>query len=226
MRNKILIADDDPDIVEFIQYNLEKNDYDVITASNGKEAISIAIEEKPDLILLDIMMPEADGVEVCSDLRSLPEFQDTLIVFFTARGEDYSKIAGFEVGADDYITKPIKPRILIAKINALLKRIKTKEENPIIHFNSISIDQNRRIVIVNSEEIFLPKKEFEILLLLAKKPNFVFDREKIYRAVWGTNVFVGNRTIDVHVKKIREKIGDDYIKTIKGVGYKFIPYAV
>ncbi|MDA3883709.1 MAG: response regulator transcription factor [Bacteroidales bacterium] len=224
MSYKVLIADDEPDIIEFLEYNLSKEGFIVISATNGKDAFKKALSERPDLILLDIMMPEGDGVEICSELRAHPEFEHTIIVFLTARSEDYSQIAGFEVGADDYITKPIRPRVLVARINALLKRKmspKTMAEN-ILDFGGITIDRNQRLVFLQGEEMFLPKKEFEILNLLASKPGVVFTRQEMYNLIWGTEIFVGDRTIDVHVRKIREKIGDTYIKTIKGVGYKFV----
>lgn len=223
MAYKILIADDEPDIVEFLQYNLERNGFTVYVSTNGRDAIKLAIQEKPDVILLDIMMPEVDGIEVCSDLRDRPDFNDTIIAFLTARGEDYSQIAGFEVGADDYITKPIKPRVLIARLHALLKRKRIVEpSSAILQFGDLQIDKKKRLVILESEEIHFPKKEFEILNLLASKPEVVFTREEIYQCVWGFDIFVGDRTIDVHIRKIREKIGEDYIRTIKGIGYKFL----
>ncbi|MFO7869655.1 MAG: response regulator transcription factor [Bacteroidales bacterium] len=224
MSYKVLIADDEPDIIEFLEYNLSKEGFEVLSVTNGRDAYKKALYEKPDVILLDIMMPEGDGVEICSQLREHPEFEHTIIAFLTARSEDYSQIAGFEVGADDYITKPIRPRVLVARINALLKRKmspKTMEEN-IFDFGEISIDRNQRLVFLNGTEMFLPKKEFEILNLLASKPGVVFTRQEMYNLIWGTEIFVGDRTIDVHVRKIREKIGDSYIKTIKGVGYKFV----
>ncbi|MBK8808467.1 MAG: response regulator transcription factor [Bacteroidales bacterium] len=220
--NKILIADDEPDIIEFLQYNLEKNGFIVISAINGRQALDLAIKEKPDLILLDIMMPELDGVEVCRELRDRAEFKDTLIAFLTARSEDYSQIAGFEVGADDYMTKPIKPRVLVARIKALLKR-KEVAAPPINlkQYGELSIDVEKRLIIINDIPYHLPKKEYEILNLLASKPGKVFTREEIYHLIWGFDIFVGDRTIDVHVRKIREKIGEDFIRTIKGIGYKF-----
>lgn len=223
MAYKILIADDEPDIVEFLQYNLERNGFTVFVTTNGKDAIKMAIQEKPDVILLDIMMPEVDGIVVCSDLRERPDFNDTIIAFLTARGEDYSQIAGFEVGADDYITKPIKPRVLIARLHALLKRKRIVEStSSILQFGDLQIDKKKRLVIIHNEEIHFPKKEFEILNLLASKPEVVFTREEIYQCVWGFDIFVGDRTIDVHIRKIREKIGEEYIRTIKGIGYKFL----
>lgn len=220
---KILIADDEPDIIEFLQYNLEKNGYQVVSAENGREAVQVALREKPDLILLDIMMPEMDGVEVCRELREKQEFRDTLIAFLTARNEDYSQIAGFEVGADDYITKPVKPRVLLARISALLKRRQSSVSTDTqVSIGDLTIDKEKHLVLIKDEALHLPKKEYEILHLLATKPGKVYTREEIYNIVWGYDIFVGDRTIDVHIRKIREKIGEDYIKTVKGIGYKFM----
>lgn len=220
--NKILIADDEQDILEFLRYNIEKGGYTVLSATNGSEAIAIAIRENPDLILLDIMMPEIDGVEVCRNLRERPAFQNTIISFLTARSEDYSQIAGFEVGADDYITKPIKPRILLARIGALLKRKSHFEQTEaVITEGNLTIDREKRIISVNNIQHYLPRKEYDILNLLVSKPGKVFTRDEIYNTIWGYEVLVSDRTIDVHVRKIREKLGDDYITTIKGIGYKF-----
>ena len=222
---KILIADDEPDILEFVSYNLVKEGYQVSTAKNGSEAIELAKRIKPHLILLDIMMPELDGVEVCRELRSNPDFKNTIIAFLTARSEDYSQIVGFEVGGDDYITKPIRPRVLTSRISALLRRYSNvptdSEDNDIIKIADLNIDKTRVLVYKGEEEIVLAKKEFELLYLLASKPGKVFTREEIFKVVWGNDVIVGNRTIDVHIRKIREKVGEDYIKTIKGIGYKF-----
>jgi two-component system alkaline phosphatase synthesis response regulator PhoP len=222
---KILIADDEPDILEFVSYNLVKEGYQVSTAKNGAEAIEQAKKIKPHLILLDIMMPELDGVEVCRELRSNPEFKNTIIAFLTARSEDYSQIVGFEVGGDDYITKPIRPRVLTSRISALLRRYSNapsdSTDKDIIKIADLSIDKVKVLVYKNEEEIVLAKKEFELLFLLASKPGKVFTREEIFKIVWGNDVIVGNRTIDVHIRKIREKVGEDYIKTIKGIGYKF-----
>lgn len=219
---KILIADDEPDIIEFLQYNLSKGGYEVFTATNGREALALAMKETPDLILLDIMMPEVDGVEVCRELREKPDFSNTVIAFLTARSEDYSQIAGFEVGADDYITKPIKPRVLTARIGALLKRrTETPQESNKLTAGNLTIDKEKHQILIDDQNFHLPKKEYEILELLATKPGKVFSREEIYNLVWGFGVFVGDRTIDVHIRKIREKIGNEYIKTIKGIGYKF-----
>jgi two-component system, OmpR family, alkaline phosphatase synthesis response regulator PhoP len=220
--HKILIVDDEKDILEFLKYNFEKENFKVFTAINGVEGKKVAIKENPDLIILDIMMPGMDGVELCKDLRELPEFENTLIIFLTARGEDYSQITGFEVGADDYITKPVRPRVLIARVNALLKRkTKAKAEDNVIDISAITIDRDKREVIVEGKPIHIPKIEFELLVLLASTPGKIFSREEIYTRVWGSEVFVSDRTLDVHVRKLREKIGKAYIKTIKGVGYGF-----
>ena len=221
---KILLVDDEPDILEIVGYHLKKEGYQVFKASNGKEAVSNAKIIDPHLILLDIMMPEMDGIEACEKIRALNGLGNVLIVFFTARSEDYSQVAGFEAGADDYITKPIKPKVLISKVKGLLRRLKNKElktEN-ILSFNGISINKDEYFVEINDNKITLPKKEFELLCLLAGTPNKVFNRETILKTVWGHEVIVGGRTIDVHIRKLREKIGDDYIQTIKGVGYKFV----
>jgi two-component system alkaline phosphatase synthesis response regulator PhoP len=219
---KILIVDDESDILEFLKYNFEKENFKVFTAINGVEGKKIAIKENPDLIILDIMMPGMDGVELCKDLRELPEFENSLIIFLTARGEDYSQITGFEVGADDYITKPVRPRVLIARVNALLKRkTKAKATENVIDISSITIDRDKREVIVEGKPTHIPKIEFDLLVLLASTPGKIFSREEIYSKVWGSEVFVSDRTLDVHVRKLREKIGKEYIKTIKGVGYGF-----
>lgn len=220
MATKILLVDDEEDILQFLSYNLEKEGYKVITATNGAEAIKLAKSEKPDLIVLDIMMPVMDGMETCKELREMPETKDKIIVFLTARNEDYSQIAGLENGADDYITKPIKPRVFISRIKALLRRTHINETNTLIDLGSIKIDKEKHLVFKNDKIIELPKKEFLLLELLASKPGKVFSREFILEKVWGEDVIVGERTIDVHIRKIREKIGDDYIKTIKGLGYK------
>lgn len=226
---KILIVDDEPDILDFVKYNLDKEGYQTSTASNGMEAIRLAKKLKPHLIILDIMMPEMDGVEVCSELRAMPEFNDTLIAFLTARSEDYSQIAGFDVGGDDYITKPIRPRVLVSRIGGLLRRISEggggsidKLDVPnIMEVGNLKIDREQVMVYKNEKPISLAKKEFELLCLLASKPGKVFTRDEIFKTVWGNEVIVGNRTIDVHVRKVREKLGDEYIKTLKGIGYKF-----
>ncbi len=222
---KILIVDDEPDILEFLQYNLQKEGYSVITASDGEEGILLAEREKPNLIILDIMMPKMDGVEVCRQLRTRPEFDKTVIAFLTAREEDYSQIAALEVGGDDYITKPIRPRVLLSRIKALLRRndrLDVQEnQGGIIRMGDLSINAENVTVQKGELVIELAKKEFELLTLLVSKPGKVFSREEIFNKVWGTDVIVGNRTIDVHIRKLREKIGEDYIKTIKGIGYKF-----
>ncbi len=220
--HKILLVDDEPDILDFLSYNLKKEGYAVLTASNGKEAITIAKKELPHLIVLDVMMPEMDGIETCRELRIIKGLENTIITFLTARNEDYTQIAGFDVGADDYITKPIKPRVFISRIKALLRR--HKEDIAVSHLidlGIIKIDSEKYIVYKGKEEISLPKKEFNLLSLLCSKPGKVFTREFILDKVWGDDVVVGDRTIDVHIRKLREKIGDDYFKTVKGVGYKF-----
>lgn len=219
----ILIADDDPDIIEFLTYNLEQHGFKVYSCSNGKDVLKNASAYNPDLILLDIMMPGVDGIEVCFELRNRVEFENTIIAFLTARGEDYSQIAGFEVGADDYITKPIKPKLLIARLQALLKRNRNSEETKsILLFSNLQIDSKKRVVQLDNTKIHFPKKEFDILQLLASKPEIVFTRDEIYKKIWGSEIFVGDRTIDVHMRKIREKIGENFIHTIKGIGYKFM----
>ena len=224
---KILLVDDEPDILEFMVYNIQKEGYEVYTAQNGKEAIEKAKKVNPHLIILDVMMPEMDGIETCEILRQDKKLQNTIIAFLTARGEDYSQIAGFDAGGDDYITKPVKPKVLISRIKALLKRYKVvdedeKDEDLIIKQSNLVIDKERYVVMKDSEELILPKKEFELLVLLISKPGKVFTRDVIYSAVWGDNIIVGDRTIDVHIRKLREKIGDEHIQTIKGVGYKFV----
>lgn len=219
---KILIVDDEKDIIEFLQYNFEKEGYHVFTARNGEKGRELAIQTNPDLIILDIMMPGIDGVELCSDLRSMPEFENTLIIFLTARGEDYSQIAGFEVGADDYITKPVKPKVLMARVKALLKRkAKVKAAENVIDINDIRVDKDKREVLIGSESVHIPKIEFDLLVLMATHPGKIFSREEIYSKIWGNEVFVSDRTLDVHIRKLREKIGKQNIKTIKGVGYGF-----
>ncbi|MGB0777442.1 MAG: response regulator transcription factor [Flavobacteriaceae bacterium] len=220
---KVLLVDDEPDILEIVGFNLEKEGYQIEKASNGKEAIEVAKKFEPHLILLDIMMPEMDGIETCEKIRAIPELEHTLIAFFTARGEDYSHIAGFEAGADDYITKPVKPKILVGKVKSLLRRVKKSDlpsNNTML--GDIVINRDEYNIIKNGETITLPKKEFELFSLLTSKPNKVFKREVILNKVWGNDVVVGGRTIDVHIRKLREKIGDDYFKTVKGVGYKFV----
>jgi two-component system alkaline phosphatase synthesis response regulator PhoP len=221
---RLLIVDDEPDILEFVGYNLRKEGFQVFTASNGKEGLKLADEVKPHLIILDVMMPEMDGIEVCEEIRRNDRLKNVVIAFLTARGEDYSQIAGFDAGGDDYISKPVKPKVLVSRIKALLKRVEslpvTKTNLPISE--GIHIDKDRFLVIKDGDELNLPKKEFELLALLFSRPNKVFTRDEIFSLVWGDNVIVGDRTIDVHIRKLREKIGDDHIKTIKGVGYKYV----
>lgn len=219
---KILLVDDEPDILEIVGFNLEKEGYQVEKASNGVEAIDKAKRFFPHLILLDIMMPEMDGIETCEKIRSMQDLDQTLIAFFTARGEDYSHIAGFDAGADDYITKPVKPKILISKVKSLLRRINSPQVQTNTVLGNIVINRDEYNIEKDGEKIVLPKKEFELFSLLASKPNKVFKREVILNKVWGNEVIVGGRTIDVHIRKLREKIGDDYFKTVKGVGYKFV----
>lgn len=219
---KILLVDDEPDILEFLAYNLNKEGFRVLQAENGKDAIALAKKEIPHLIVLDVMMPDMDGIETCRELREQAVLKDVLIAFLTARGEDYTQIAGFEVGADDYITKPIKPRVFVSRIKALLRRLNTQiPEELNLQFGDIRIDKEKHLVYKNSEEIVLPKKEFNLFVLLSSKPGKVFTREFILEKVWGDEVVVGDRTIDVHIRKLREKLGDAYFKTVKGVGYKF-----
>ncbi len=219
---KVLLVDDEPDIVEIIGYNIKKENYQLETATNGREALVKVKEFQPHLILLDVMMPIMDGMETCKRIRAVDAYKDILIVFFTARGEDYSQVAGFDAGADDYITKPIKPKVLLKKIEALARRIPVKKKNPEVYsFNSIVIDMSSYVVRVKGKELELPKKEFELLALLASREGVLFSRKVILDTIW-KDVVVGNRTIDVHVRKLREKIGKKYIKTSKGVGYKFV----
>lgn len=220
---KILLVDDEPDILEIVGYNLSAEGYQVITADNGVKAVKKAKKEKPHLIILDVMMPEMDGIEACEAIRKIPELSSTIITFLTARGEDYSQVAGFDAGADDYITKPIKPKVLISKVKALLRRLKSEDTNEsVIKIGKLTINRDEYKIILGNEEIILPRKEFELLSLLASKPGKVFKREDILDRVWGNEVVVGGRTIDVHIRKLREKIGDDSFKTVKGVGYKFV----
>ena len=218
---KILLVDDEPDIVEIIRFNLEQKGYQISTASDGLEAIKVAEKEIPHLIIMDVMMPNLDGIEACERLRQDDRFSDTIIMFLTARGEDYSYVAAFDSGADDYVTKPIKPKVLVSKVKGLLRRLKEKESKNVFVFNKLTIDRDSYKVINEDKELSLPRKEFELLFLLASKPGKVFTREKIMDKVWGGDV-VGDRTIDVHIRKLREKIGNRYFKTIKGIGYKFI----
>lgn len=220
---KILLVDDEQDILEIVGYNLSQEGYQIVTASNGKEAIAKAKKERPQLIILDVMMPEMDGMEACENIRKIPELQDTIITFLTARSEDYSQVAGFDAGADDYIAKPIKPKVLVSKVQALLRRLKGVEgvsSTTTLTVGNIEINREEYKIIKEGEEIILPRKEFELFYLLATKPGKVFTREEILDKVWGNEVVVGGRTIDVHIRKLREKIGDSFFKTIKGVGYK------
>lgn len=217
----ILIVDDEADILEFLGYNLRKEGFVVYTVSNGRDALQKADEVKPQLIILDIMMPELDGIEVCRRLRATDAHKHTLIVFLTAKSEDFSQVDGFESGADDYITKPIRPRVFISRIHALLRRQNLSQPVNQIHFNELTIDKENFAVLKNGEDVGLARKEFELFYLLSTKPGRVFTREEIFSKVWGTDVVVGHRTIDVHIRKVREKIGDNCIKTLKGIGYKF-----
>ena len=222
---KILIVDDEPDILEFLRYNLEKEQFVVFSAGDGITGFQIAKKEMPDLIILDIMMPKMDGVELCRLIRANDNLKNTLITFLTAREEEYSQIAALDVGGDDYITKPIRPRVLISRIKALLRRKHTgsaeTEEETWLEFGDLRIDKEKVMIIKNGEQIDLARKELELLMLLVSKPGKVFSREEIFNKIWGNDVIVGTRTIDVHIRKLREKIGDDFIKTIKGIGYKF-----
>lgn len=218
---QILIADDEPDILEIIRYNLEKEGYEVLTAKDGNEAIDKAKEFYPDLIILDIMMPRKNGVEVCQILRTQPSFQDTLIIFLTAMSDESSQIKGLETGADDYISKPISPKVLVSRVNALFRRVTNKEAGKTLQIGNIGIDPVKFIVTIDDKEVVLAKKEFELIYLLASKPGRVFLRNEILTQVWGNEVIVGDRTIDVHVRKVRQKLGIDCITTVKGVGYKF-----
>ncbi|WP_340077326.1 response regulator transcription factor [Leptobacterium sp. I13] len=221
---KILLVDDEPDILEIIGYNLSTEGYQVSTAKNGVEAVSKAKKEEPHLIIMDVMMPEMDGIEACEQIRKIPKLNNAIITFLTARGEDYSQVAGFEAGADDYITKPIKPKVLVSKVKALLRRLKeeSQEASTINKIGDLVINRDEYKIVKNSKEIILPRKEFELLSLLASRPGKVFKREEILDKVWGNEVIVGGRTIDVHIRKLREKIGDNHFKTVKGVGYKYV----
>jgi len=219
---KILLVDDEQDILEIVGYNLTQEGYKIVTASNGREAIAVAKKERPQLIIMDVMMPEMDGMEACENIRKIPELSNIIITFLTARSEDYSQVAGFDAGADDYIAKPIKPKLLVSKVKALLRRLKdetTSSEN--LNVGGIEINREEYKIVMEGREIVLPRKEFELFYLLASKPGKVFKREEILDKVWGNEVIVGGRTIDVHIRKLREKIGEDLFKTIKGVGYKF-----
>ncbi|MEI6139370.1 MAG: response regulator transcription factor [Mariniphaga sp.] len=224
---RILLVDDEEDILEFVSYNLQREGFRVYTGRNGREAIELAGKIKPDLVILDVMMPEMDGIAACEEIRKLPVCKNVIIAFLTARGEDYSQIAGFEAGADDYITKPIRPKVLISRVKALLKRAggissDINDNEKILNIGDMVIDKERYILKIDGKELTLPRKEFELLSLLVSKPDKVFTRDEIYKSVWGNNVIVGDRTIDVHIRKLREKIGNDHIRTLKGIGYKFI----
>lgn len=219
---KILLVDDEQDILEIVGYNLTQEGYQIVTASNGKEAIAKAKKELPQLIIMDVMMPEMDGMEACENIRNIPELSNVIITFLTARNEDYSQVAGFDAGADDYINKPIKPKLLVSKVKALLRRLKDEEQNSeTLNVGGIEINREEYKIVKDDLEIVLPRKEFELFYLLASKPGKVFKREEILDKVWGNEVIVGGRTIDVHIRKLREKICEDLFKTIKGVGYKF-----
>ncbi|PCH77154.1 MAG: DNA-binding response regulator [Flavobacteriaceae bacterium] len=220
---KILLVDDEPDILEIVGYNLKSEGYTIATATNGLEAVKRARSFQPHLILLDIMMPEMDGIEACEKIRQIKGFEKVLIVFFTARGEDYSQVAGFDAGADDYITKPIKPKVLISKVKGLLRRmVESEEQKNQVKVGNIIIDRDEYMIVKDGRKFSLPRKEFELFSLLASKPGKVFKRDDILDKVWGSEVVVGGRTIDVHIRKLREKIGEKNFKTVKGVGYKFI----
>jgi len=221
---RILLVDDEPDILEFLSYNLRKEGYEVVTSLNGKDGLAKAKAFRPHLAILDVMMPEMDGIETCREIRLIKELKNTIVIFLTARGEDYSQIAGFDAGADDYVTKPIKPRVLVSRIKALLRRYKedqAENKDLIIELDEFSIDREKYLVIKEGQEYHLPRKEFELLCLLVSKPDKVFTREEILSGIWGDDVIVGDRTIDVHIRKIRERLETQNIKTIKGVGYKY-----
>jgi len=221
---RILLVDDEADILEIVSYNLASEGYQVFTAKNGVEGVTKAKKKLPHLIILDVMMPEMDGIEACEIMRSTSGLENTIITFLTARGEDYSQVAGFDAGADDYITKPIKPKVLVSKVKALLRRLKedADPQEDIIKVGNIVINREEYKIVNNGKEIILPRKEFELLALLTSKPSKVFKREVILDKVWGNEVVVGGRTIDVHIRKLREKIGENHFKTVKGVGYKFV----
>ncbi len=218
----ILLVDDEPDILEFLKYNLEKEGFTISTANNGQVALEMFQKNKPVLVIMDVMMPLMDGIEACYAIRKMTNFPQPIIAFLTSRAEDYSQVAGFEAGADDYISKPIRPRLLISKVESLLRRVKPEASSSIIEVGQIKIDREKYLVDTKDGVIQLPKKEFELLELLISKPQKVFTREEILSKVWGTETIVGERTIDVHIRKLREKLGDDYIRTIKGVGYTFV----
>jgi two-component system alkaline phosphatase synthesis response regulator PhoP len=217
---RILLVDDEEDILEFLSYNLKREGYLVSVAVNGREAVEKASVEKPHLIIMDVMMPEMDGIEAVREIRKNPELDDTLIIFLTARSEDFAQIEGLEAGADDYVTKPVKPKVLISRLSALLRRSSKKDKEEVLRVNDLIIDREQFLVFRGNKKIRLPKKEFKLLFLLASSPDKVFTREEIFTKVWGNDVVVGDRTIDVHVRKIREKTGVDYIRTVKGIGYK------
>lgn len=221
---KILLVDDEPDILEIVGYNLTSEGYQVFTAKNGVDGVSLAKKKNPHLIILDVMMPEMDGIEACEVIRNTSGLESTIITFLTARGEDYSQVAGFDAGADDYITKPIRPKVLVSKVKALLRRLKedSGQQDDIVTVGNIVINREEYKIVNDGKEIVLPRKEFELLALLTSKPNKVFKREVILDRVWGNEVVVGGRTIDVHIRKLREKIGEEHFKTVKGVGYKFV----
>ena len=220
---KILLVDDEPDIIEILRYNLSQEGYEVYSAKDGKSAIKKAEKEIPNLIIMDVMMPHMDGIEACSIIRKNPIFNDTIIMFLTARGEDYSHVAAYDAGADDYITKPVKPKVFLSKVKGLLRRLKKESIlDSTIEFGNLLIDRDEYQVKISGKPLILPRKEFELLYLLASKPEKVFKRDKIMQSIWGSDVVVGDRTIDVHMRKLREKIGDSYFKTVKGVGYKFV----
>ena len=219
---KILVVDDEEDILEFLSYNLRAEGYDVIVADNGILAIELAKQEQPSLIILDVQMPDMDGITTCEKIREIPSLKETVVTFLTARSENYSQIAGFEAGADDYITKPIRPKVLVSRVKALLKRRGiTKDTKAIIELGNIVIDKEKHLTTYKGQQVIFAKKEFKLLKLLISKPGKVFTREEILEKVWGTDIIVGDRTIDVHIRKLREKLADHYIKTVKGVGYKF-----
>ena len=221
---RILLVDDEPDILEIVSYNLSSEGYQIFTAKNGAEGVAKAKKKNPHLIILDVMMPEMDGIEACEVIRNTPGLENTIITFLTARGEDYSQVAGFDAGADDYITKPIKPKVLVSKVKGLLRRLKkdSNQQEDIVQVGNLIINRDEYKIVNKGQEIVLPRKEFELLALLTSKPSKVFKREVILDKVWGNEVVVGGRTIDVHIRKLREKIGEEHFKTVKGVGYKFV----
>lgn len=220
---KILLVDDEPDIIEFLSYNLKKEEYQVFSAMNGEDAVKLAKKIQPHLIVLDVMMPNMDGIETCEELRAISELKKVIIVFLTARSEDYSEIAGFNAGADDYIAKPVRPKVFLSRVQAHLKRFEEekKADSLVLTFGDLVIDKEKHIVLYHGDELILPNKEFKLLVLLTSAPKRVFSRDEIYTTVWGNDVIVGDRTIDVHIRKLREKFGNKLIKTVKGIGYKF-----